>query len=77
MFLGYTLIAVSHEQAIKTLAETVDSKASLDMGSGVATIAFHPVHGDMIIIDNAAGESAVALSLDQSERFTAALLPAQ
>jgi hypothetical protein len=75
MLQSYTFIAVSHEQAVSTLAETVDSSDMMDMGSGVATLARHPIHGDMIIIDNAAGQSAVALHRDRVKKFTDSLLP--
>jgi hypothetical protein len=70
MLHGYTIIAVSHEQAINILAETVDVSSALDTGCGIMTVAQHPQHGDLIILDNAIGKCAIALHQDHAKKFT-------
>ena len=75
MLHGYTLIAVSHEQALNILAEATAPIALLDIGSGTATIMRHPMHGDMIVIDNAIGKCAIALRRGHVEKFTNSLHP--
>jgi hypothetical protein len=70
MLQDYTIVPVSHEQALNVLAEIIDTMGNLDMGYTVAHIASHPVHGDLFVIENVCGMCAVCIARAQARKFT-------
>jgi len=75
MLLNFVLIEVSYEQAAMTLAETTETFSAIDSGSINTTLASHPIHGPMIVIENAAGKSAIAVRSERWNHFESALNP--
>ena len=75
MLSNFVLIPVSYEQAVMTLAETTETFSALDSGSIDTTLAAHPIHGPMIVIENAAGKSVIAVRSERQDDFERTLNP--
>jgi hypothetical protein len=70
MLQGYTFIAITHEQAVMTVAESIDTKSKLDIGYSVTTIAEHPIFGDIMVVENCVGPSVIAVHRDRAKKFS-------
>ena len=70
MLHGYTIIPVTHEQAVITVAESLDAVSSMDAGSATTTLAEHPVFGDIVVFENAAGQSIIVAHRDHAKKFS-------
>jgi hypothetical protein len=75
MLSNFVLIEVSYEQAVITLAETTKTFSAIDSGSINTTLALHPVYGPMMVIENAAGRSAIAIQSERRNQFESVLNP--
>jgi hypothetical protein len=61
MLHNFTIVPLSNEQAMVLRAETNHVESALDGGSMQSTLCRHPELGDLIVIENTAGSSAVVL----------------
>ncbi len=75
MLSNFVLIPVSYEQAAMTLAETTETFSTMDSGSINTTIASHPIHGPLMVIENTGGKSAIAIHFERRDQFENALNP--
>lgn len=75
MLSNFVLIEVSYQQAALTLAETTETFSAIDSGSVITTLASHPIHGPMIVVENVAGKSAIAIRAEHRDAFESALNP--
>jgi hypothetical protein len=65
MLQNFTIVSLSQDQAIVLLAETIEAGSTLDGGSVQTTVCRHPEIGELILVQNALGTSAVALDKAQ------------
>lgn len=70
MLQGYTVLPVTHEQATVAVADSTDIKSTLDLGSSLMTLAEHPQLGDIIVIENSIGKSAIALQSERAKKIS-------
>jgi len=75
MLQNFTIVPLSNEQAIVLRAETIDVGSTLDGGSMQSTICRHPEFGNLIVIENTCGSSAVALDKSHIEKLSNRLSP--
>ena len=75
MLFNFVLIAVSYEQAVMALAETTETFSAIDLGPINTTLASHPIHGPLMVIENSAGKSVIAVLAERRDQFENALNP--
>jgi hypothetical protein len=75
MLSNYVLVEVSYEQAVMTLAETTETFSAVSAGSINTTLASHPIHGPVMVIENVAAGSVIAVRAERREQFENAMNP--
>ncbi|MDP9155352.1 MAG: hypothetical protein M3O74_13990 [Pseudomonadota bacterium] len=75
MLSAFTAIAISHEQVANLIANSTDTSGKLDVGSAQSLFCKHPELGDLIVFENLAGPSIVAIDRSHAHKITDKLLP--